>query len=461
MAPIAHFNHQSSLRVDPNNITKVGLSRPAHLDDKRSAAVDFASFKWLSVQNQPHYTMNEDGTSTLVEPALPTHLETSTVEKPPTTPSIQKINSSSGPALHNTKASAKTSSLRWSPKKKSNAPLSVHFENNNVGCDYSAAGEFKSNQSDSANDAHYNSQPVVPSRSPESNKKKKAIRYTGYVATLGILYLVRRHNKKKKKKHPSVDESIDSLPTNQLDDHDDAMYDTDDDYTDDQMFADITSPILEHFEAPPSVSSLPVIIHSFKDANSGSTSSVPHRLFDPDIKTDDRKWPVQAAHNNEMADLMDAHGAELDKYKQEDNLLLKQLSEITFLSLDKIACRDAEIEKNNVIIDEKMNQLAAVIDTCEAEMATCKDKEVAQQTEISHLKDELVSRDAELTKCYKAISYLNNEFKMLKGNSEISSSNRNQYIETADGHSTSNKPAALKRRPLMGTRMLGLAARNN
>jgi hypothetical protein len=81
--------------------------------------------------------MNEDGTSTLVEPALPTHLETSNVEKQPTTPSIQKIKSSSGPALHNTKASAKTSSLRSSPKKKSNAPLSVHFEERNVGCDHS------------------------------------------------------------------------------------------------------------------------------------------------------------------------------------------------------------------------------------------------------------------------------------------------------------------------------------
>ena len=86
----------------------------------------------------------------------------------------------------------------------------------------------------------------------------------------------------------SVDESIDSLPTIQLDDHDDAMYDTDDEYTDDQMFADITSPVLEHFEAPSSVSSLPVIVHSFNDANSDSISSVPHHLFDRDIKTDDR-----------------------------------------------------------------------------------------------------------------------------------------------------------------------------
>ena len=143
MAPIqriAHVNnHQSSFSgdVDPINITKLGSSRPAHLDDKRSAAVDFASSEWLSVQNRSHYTMNEDGTSTLVEPALPTHLETSNVEKQPTTPSIQKIKSSSGPALHNTKASAKTSSLRSSPKKKSNAPLSVHFEERNVGCDHS------------------------------------------------------------------------------------------------------------------------------------------------------------------------------------------------------------------------------------------------------------------------------------------------------------------------------------
>ena len=143
MAPIqriAHVNnHQSSFSgdVDPINIAKLGSSRPARLDDKRSAAVDFASFKWQSVQNRFHYTMNEDGTSTLVEPALPTHLETSNVEKQPTTPSIQKIKSSSGPALHNTKASAKTSSLRSSPKKKSNAPLSVHFEERNVGCDHS------------------------------------------------------------------------------------------------------------------------------------------------------------------------------------------------------------------------------------------------------------------------------------------------------------------------------------
>jgi len=77
MAPIqriAHVNnHQSSFSgdVDPINITKLGSSRPAHLDDKRSAAVDFASSKWQSVQNRSHYTMNEDGTSTLVEPALP------------------------------------------------------------------------------------------------------------------------------------------------------------------------------------------------------------------------------------------------------------------------------------------------------------------------------------------------------------------------------------------------------
>ena len=118
MAPIAHFNqHQSSFSGDviPININKMNdARRSTRLDDNRSAAVQFASFRWESVINRPHYTMNEDGTSTLVEQRSTP--ETSHGGNQITAP-IQEIESSSGSAL-NTKASTKKS-LSCLPESKS------------------------------------------------------------------------------------------------------------------------------------------------------------------------------------------------------------------------------------------------------------------------------------------------------------------------------------------------------
>ena len=152
MAPIAHFNqHQSSFSGDVNINKLNDARRSTHIDDKRSAAVEFALTKWESVINRPYYRMNEDGSTTLVEPALSTHLmETSNGGDQITAP-IQEFESSFGPQ-QNIEASTKKSNSRLALKSsdgdKSKVPGLPSIVNNDDGIIYS--GESSENSQTTA-----------------------------------------------------------------------------------------------------------------------------------------------------------------------------------------------------------------------------------------------------------------------------------------------------------------------
>jgi len=80
MAPIAHFDHQSSLME-------------VEINCERSAAVDFVLSRWESVKKRDHYTINEDGILILVEARPSAHPTEFHVEKQAAV-KIQKIDSS-------------------------------------------------------------------------------------------------------------------------------------------------------------------------------------------------------------------------------------------------------------------------------------------------------------------------------------------------------------------------------
>ena len=303
----------------------------------------------------------------------------------------------------------------------------------------------------------FNHQPKYP-----ESKEKKALRITGYVATLGISYLIRKN--KKKAKQSSV-ELLDSLST--------ASWEED-------SIMPSTESLLESFRHSASSSngqreqqhlvSLPmIIVHSpindqvnqpsstvavaleVSNANTAATSTatfnatdVPVEVYDRLLTTltdridrltdeipidrivdetiskmmsthftSDRNTEIDELNKmllekvNEISNLIDSHKAEIE---ERDGMLLDKVNEVSVL----MDSHQAEINERDNTLLFKSNEITNLIDSHQIETAQLDRIVCEQRTEISYLKEELGLHDKEIVKCYRQISELEKEILILK-----------------------------------------------
>jgi len=314
----------------------------------------------------------------------------------------------------------------------------------------------------------FNNQPKYQ----ESNGKK-ALRITGYVATLGILYIIRK--KKKKTKRSSV-ESLDSLSTTSWEE--DSMSSTESPFesspSSNQREHSDSSPIIHHRSsfndevAKPAMSTFAAAIAV---SNTTTATNMPDEVYNnrllttltnridrltdeipidrivdeaiskvisPHFTSTDRNAEIEELNKmlldkvNEVSDLIDSHKVTTE---ERDRMMLDKTNEIS----DLIACHQSEIEERDEMLLEKINEISNLLESHEAannerdKMLLDKDYEVtnfidshqaelekvdqvvySQRTEIEYLKDELGLHDDEIAKCYKAIFDLENEIAILK-----------------------------------------------
>jgi len=451
MAPIAHFNqHQSSFSGDvvPINIKKLNdARRSTHLDNNRSAAVEFTSFRWKSVINRPHYTMNEDGTSTLVEPQSTHLMETSNDGGNQTTAPIQEIESSSSPAL-NTKASIKKSSSflpsKSSDAAKNKAPASPPMVNR----------FYKSRT------AHFN-QPLVSRCSVESPDFWSEIGWDDNakydtdtdednaiilekVNQLNFLinaYDAEIENFKLNATVPSSTDPLEapSTPSAMIDSSSNGAS-TESPYLNLDFEIDekpTTSAPIEKFESSfgpahkieaPDKNLSPRLSPKSSGAAKSKVPAPPpivNRLHKSIRMTDFDQPSVTRCPDDEQLDLWATVCWNDDAEYDTDTDSSTEKSSVPPSSDSDL---DAEIAENNAIILQKVNQLNFLIDAYEAQVKHLKQKDEDQQAKIEDIYNDLTSYDTELMKCYDQISDLENEVTTLKGNLESVIGDRDQNI---------------------------------
>ena len=285
----------------------------------------------------------------------------------------------------------------------------------------------------------FNNQPKYQ----ESNGKK-ALRITGYVATLGISYIIRK--KKKKTKRSSV-ESLDSLSTTSWEE--DSMSSTESSFesspSSNQREHSDFSPIIHHRSsfndevAKPAMSTFAAAIAV---SNTTTATNVPDEVYNnrllttltnridrltdeipidrivdeaiskvmsPHFTSTDRNAEIEELNKmlldkvNEVSDLIDSHKVTTE---ERDRMLLDKDNQIA----DLIAWKKSEIEERDRMLLEKINEISHLVDSHQSEIEG-RDRMMLDKTnEISDLiachQSEIEERDEMLLEKINEISNL-------------------------------------------------------